>query len=103
MRDEGGLVSLQAAVETQHGCQAVYREAVHVHEEHDGRTVWDGEVIVFDLLDHPSATIVYGWSDPVQGSENHRFYAVLHAGPVDSPEKAVAAIESEYRESKGGS
>ena len=46
-----------------------------------------------------SAKVAYGWSDPVPGSENRRFYAVLHTGPVASPEQAVrAAIVSDYRQ-----
>ena len=66
--------------------------------------MWDGEVFVFDLTDHPTANIAYGWSDPVPGTDRRRFYAVLHTGPVESPESAVrAAIVSEYREAKEGS
>ncbi len=76
---------------------------MRVREEYEGQLVWDGDVYVFDLTDHPTAKVAYGWSDPVPGSDRRRFYAVLHTGPVDSPEKAVrAAIVSEYREAKGG-
>ena len=101
--DAGVLASIHAAVETQHGCRAVHRDIIRVREEYEGQPVWDGEVFVFDLLDHPTAKVAYGWSDPVPGTENRRFYAVLHTGPVDSPEKAVrAAIVSEYREARRG-
>ena len=100
--DAGGLASIQAAVETQHECRAVFRSTVRVREEYEGEAVWDGEVFVFDLLDHASAKVAYGWSDPVPGSDNRRFYAVLHTGPVASPEQAVrAAIVSAYRQTKG--
>ena len=65
--------------------------------------MWDGDVFVFDIEGNPDADVAYGWSDPVPGSDRRRFYAVLHTGPVDSPEKAVrAAIVSEYRKSKNG-
>ena len=57
----------------------------------EGEVVWDGDVFVFDLTDHPTAKVAYGWSDPVPGTDRRRFYAVLHQGPVDSPEKAVRA------------
>ena len=89
------------------GCQpstrwAVHRDIIRVREEYEGEAVWDGDVFVFDLLDHQGAKVAYGWSDPVPGSDRRRFYAVLHAGPVDSPEKAVrAAIVSEYRQARG--
>ncbi len=99
--DAAGLPAVHAAVEAQHGCRAIYRSSVRVREEHEGKPVWDGEVLVFDLLDHSTAKVAYGWSDPVPGSDRRRFYAVLHQGPVDSPEKAVrAAIVSEYRGKK---
>ena len=98
------LASIHAAVETQHKCRAVHRNIVRVREEYEGEAVWDGNVYVFDLTDHPTANIAYGWSDPVPGTDRRRFYAVLHTGPVDSPESAVrAAIVSEYREAKEGS
>ncbi len=101
--DAGGLASIHAAVETQHQCRAVHRDIIRVREEHEGEAVWDGDVFVFDLTDHPTAEVAYGCSDPVPGTENRRFYAVLHTGPVDSPEKAVrAAIVSEYRGARRG-
>ena len=101
--DAGGLASIHSAVETQHGCRAVHRDNVRVREEYEGQPIWDGEVYVFDLTGHPTAEVAYGWSDPVPGTDNRRFYAVLHTGPVDSPEKAVrAAIASEYRKAQGG-
>jgi len=97
------IKSLKEAVEVQHECQAVFRSIVRVREEYEGKAMWDSEVFVFDLLDHPSAKFAYGWSDPVPGSDNRRFYAVLHTGPVASPEQAVrAAIVSEYRSAGGG-
>ena len=100
--DAGSLASIQAAVEVQHECRAVFRDTVRVREEYEGEAVWEGDVYVFDLIDHPTAEVAYGWSDPVPGTDRRRFYAVLHTGPVGSPEKAVrAAIVSEYRQAKG--
>ena len=102
-RDAGGLASIHANVEVQHGCRAVHRDIIRVREEYEGEAVWEGEVYVFDLTDHPTAEVAYGWSDPVPGTDRRRFYAVLHTGPVDSPEKAVrAAIVSEYRGARRG-
>ena len=101
--DAGGLASIHVAVETQYRCRAVHRDIIRVREEHKGEVVWDGDVYVFDLTDHPTAEVAYAWSDPVPGTDRRRFYAVLHTGPVDSPETAVrAALVSEYRQSKGG-
>ena len=94
----GNSLSLERAIETQHGGTARFREVVPVSETFNGQIVWDGEVHVFDLDDHPKATRAYAWSSPVEGSDNRRFYAVLHLGPVRSAQDAVrAAIVAEHR------
>ena len=80
-----------------HGCTATYRELVHVREEYGDQLV--GDVCVFDLEGHPTASKCYAWSSPVEGSDRGRSFAVLHQPPVDSPEKAVhASIVQAYRE-----
>ena len=72
---------------------SVLRERVRVSEDYEGETVWEGEVMVFDLLDHPTAKICYAWS------VDNRVTAVLGEGPVDSPRAAVqAAIAAEHEE-----
>lgn len=74
---------------------------VHVIEEFEGERAWEGDVHVFALEGHPTAGKAYAWSVPVPGSDRRRFYAVLHEGPVDSPEKAVrASIVQGYREGR---
>ncbi len=68
-------------------------------ETFQGEAVWDGTVEVFDLEGHPTATRCYAWSHAVDGSEKRRYVAVLHEGPVDSPEAAVrAAIVQKYHD-----
>jgi hypothetical protein len=72
--------------------------SVHVSEEHEGKIVWDGDVEVFELIGHPIAKLCYAWSHAIEGSTKHRYVAVLHQSPVDSPQAAVrAAIVQEYR------
>lgn len=92
------LSALNDAVEAMHRCKARYRERAHLREEHEGHLVWEGDVFVFDLEGHPTASRCYAWSDPVEGTSRRRFFAVLHQPPVDSPEKAVrASIVQAYR------
>jgi hypothetical protein len=43
------LPALLDAVRHMHGCEARWVESVLVHETHEGETVWEGEVQVFDL------------------------------------------------------
>ena len=53
--------------------------------------VWEGEVLVFDLIRHPTAATAYAWSVGQQVT------AVLHEGPVDSPQAAVTAARRKSR------
>lgn len=83
--------ALKAAVERLHACQATFREVVPVTESFEGKPVWEGEVHVFTLHDHPTASLCYAWASPIEGSEKQKFYAVLHVPPVTSPIEAVRA------------
>lgn len=54
---------LKQAVESQHGGTATFVQAVPVHEVHEGQTVWDGVVHVFDLKGSDSGAFrAYAWS-----------------------------------------
>jgi hypothetical protein len=87
-------------VESQHGGTATYVQTVPVHEEHKGEVVWDGTVAVFDLVGHPKAKRAYAWSHELPDCKR-RFFAVLAAGYITSPAKAVqAAIAAEARAGK---
>lgn len=61
-----------------------------MRETFKGATVWEGDVQVFALVGHPTAKRCYAWSHASEGTKR-RFYAVLHAPPVDSPLTAVRA------------
>lgn len=88
---------LKKAVEAQHGGTATFAQSVPVHEQHNGETVWDGSVAVFDLAGHPTAKRAYAWSYE-RPDGRRRFFAVLHTGPIASPRDAVrAAIVAEAR------
>src|SRR5688572_3411056 len=95
------LEALQQAVEGLHNCKAKYKRKTHVKEAFRGEMVWDGDVYIFDVTDHPSANLAYAWSSPVEGSDNRRLYAVLHTPVVNTPKKAVlAAIVHDYRQKR---
>ena len=82
---------LRDAVERLHGCPAQLVEAVPVSESFEGRPVWHGVVHIFDLAGHRSADRCYAWSSRVEGSDQRRFFAVLHTPPIASPADAVRA------------
>ena len=99
MSTEASPDQLQKVVESQHGGTATLAQSVPVKETHAGAVVWEGNVHVFDLADHPTASRAYAWSSPIEGSDKRRFFAVLHQGPVKSPVDAVlAAIVAEQRQ-----
>jgi hypothetical protein len=84
------IARLQVAVSQLHNCGALWRETVPVHEIFNGQTVWQGDVEVFDLHDHPKAKRAYAWSHlDGKHDERTRFVAVLEIPPVESAETAV--------------
>ena len=98
--DAAGLPALIEAIRHLHGLEATWLESVPVHEQHEGETVWEGEVQVF-AVEHPKATRVYAWSHETEGGPKgrRRFHAVLGAAPVDGPVMAVrTAVLAEVRQ-----
>jgi len=93
---ENSLEDLNATIRNLHGSDSIWKESVPVKETFQGEIVWESEVQVFDLIDHFTAERCCAWSHATEG-EKRRFVAVLHEGPIDSPEKAVrAAIAADY-------
>jgi len=83
-----------------HGSFATHIETVPITESHEGQTVWEGEVEVFDLHDHPKASRVYAWTHETDDADvPRRTVTVLHVPPITSPRKAVqASIVQAFRE-----
>ena len=95
---EVSVDQLKQAVESQYGGTATLVQSVPVIEGFRGATVWEGIVEVFDLHDHPTASVVYAWTHKTDNPESPRHVMVLHVDPVTSPELAVrAAIVQEFR------
>ncbi len=83
--NEIGVFAFHDAIRETHGARSQLIERVSVVETFEDDTVWEGEVLVFALLDHPSATRCYAWE--VEGEVT----TVLHTGPVNSPVAAIRA------------
>lgn len=97
MKETPYITSLRRVFKKLHGCEAKYLETVPVIERFQGKTVWEGEVEVFELIGHSRASKGYAWAyDKDKGSET---VAVLELPPVISPKTAVqAAIVGKLRE-----
>jgi len=93
MSKEAYIEKLKKAFADLHGCKAVHLETVPVVETFKGEKVWEGEVEVFVLTQHPRASKGYAWS--YDEGKSDRVFAVLELPPVISPKTAVqAAIAS---------
>jgi len=87
---EVSIQALQKAIFDLHGCKSTWVKSVPVKEVFEGETVWEGVVQIFEV-DHPTSKLCYAWSHRLDNSKKRRFFAVLHQGPIDSPEAAVRA------------
>jgi|ERR1017187_2433895 hypothetical protein len=79
------LVRLRVAIQQLHNCRAIHRETVLVHEVFKGKTVWQGDVEVFELIGHLMAKRCYGWTY----GEPEEFITILELPPVNSAQSAV--------------
>ena len=91
--------SLCEAVERLHACRAAYAQTAAVRETFQGNTVWEGEVQVFALEGHPTASRCYAWEEPPEAEGGKaKVYAVLDVPPVRSAADAVrASIVARHR------
>jgi|SRR4051812_7463736 len=79
---------LQSAIEQKLQCGAVHQETVFVREVFLRRTVWEGEVEIFDLVAHPKTKRVYAWNR-TDKDRDEEFVMALEICPVISPQTAV--------------
>jgi hypothetical protein len=99
MKAEHEVKALKKAILDLHGCKATWVKSVPVKEVFEGETVWEGVVQVFEIQGHPKATCCYAWSHGLDNSKKRRFFAILHQGAIDSPEKAVRAAIVKWNKS----
>ena len=76
---------LQLTIQHLHNCAATHRQTVPVREVFHGKTLWQGDVEVFDLIGHAKAKCCYGWTY----GEPEEFITILELPPVDSAQAAV--------------
>lgn len=88
------IKDLSDAVAAMRNCRCSHVRTATVYEMMDGQTVWQGQVEVFKLSDHPKAkeSFACGYKDD---SGEMQYVAVLAVPPIMSPREAVqAAIAS---------
>lgn len=82
--------ALKQAILRLEKCEAEHVATMPVHEAFQGKTVWQGEVEVFNLIDHPRTTRCYAWSYQDDDGKT-QYTVVLKIPPVNSPQDAVKA------------
>jgi hypothetical protein len=84
------LERLRIVLEQLHNCKAIHAASIPVHETSNGRTLWRGEVEVFNIVGNLRAKLCYAWSQREgENDEGERIVAVMEIPPVDSAAKAV--------------
>ncbi len=83
--NEVPIATFVEAIHAIHGVTASLASRERVHEQFEGKTVWEGEVLIFDLDDHPTALWCFAWE--VDGE----LTAVLAEGPIETANDAVMA------------
>lgn len=102
MANKDYIERIQQVIFHLHKADSTWVESVPVREVFQGRVIWQGNVEVFTLRNHPKAKRCYGWSHPENADGGgERFVAVLEIPPVESAETAVKiAIAAEVRGKK---
>jgi hypothetical protein len=80
---------LADAIQKGYGCKAVFKETVPVKETFQGKTIWEGEVEVFEIEGHPQAKYCYGWG--FDEGKKTELATVLGIPPINNPQSAVKA------------
>jgi hypothetical protein len=90
---------LQKAIRDLHGCESMHVGTTPVKEVFQNKTIWEGSVETFLLIDHPTAQRCYAWSHAAgKNDKGTRYVAVLGIAPINSPVDAVkASIVAEAR------
>jgi len=68
-----------------HKANPIWIKSVPVEEIFGGKTIWQGDVEVFDLTNHPKAKRCYGWTY----GEPEEFITILELPPVTDAQSAV--------------
>ena len=79
------ISTFQEAIQEIHRAKSRFLGRENVREVFEGEPVWQGEVLIFELLDHPGARLCYAWE--VDGEVT----AVLGQWPIQSARDAVRA------------
>jgi hypothetical protein len=87
--DDRSIASFRESIFALFDAHSCFERRAHVREELDDGGVWEADVVVFTLLDHPRSPKCYCWE------KDGELTIVLHDDVVQSPEGAVRAALAE--------
>jgi hypothetical protein len=89
---------LQQVIFHLHKAGSTWVESVPVHEVFQGKTLWKGDVEVFELTGHPKAKHCYGWTY----GEPEEFITILELPPVTDAQSAVkVGVSYQIKKARG--
>ena len=68
-----------------HKARATHAGSVPTGKKFFGKTIWKGDVEIFNLIGHPKATICYAWTY----GEPEEFITILEMPPITDVKSAV--------------
>ena len=77
------LPGFQHAIKASHGAHSRFVKRVRVEEDFEDLRVWEGEVLIFALIDHPRTHECFVWE--LDGEVT----TILHDDAIKSPRDAV--------------
>jgi hypothetical protein len=83
------FAQLVAAIQQLHNVESRHLETVQVKETFRGKTVWEGAVEVFELVDYPKAQVCYAWKYHDIEANTERIAAIPGLRLIKSPADAV--------------
>ena len=91
------LEKLRQSMEVIHACKATHAASVPIHEMFGQQVIGEEEVMVFDLIGHPKASMDYAWAYDMEADS--RMLPVLQSPPIISSVNTVrAAIVGDLRQ-----
>jgi hypothetical protein len=87
-RPDNLIESLKQSIYEHHNCEAIYIQSVLVEEISQDKTLWTGQVELFEIRGHEKAKIAYGWW---QEDSETGLVTILALTPTMEARKAVQA------------
>ncbi|MGD0207861.1 MAG: hypothetical protein ABSC89_09680 [Verrucomicrobiota bacterium] len=98
MANKQYIERLQQVIFHLHKAGSTWVESVPVHEVFQGKTLWKGDVEVFELTGHPKAKHCYGWTY----GEPEEFITILELPPVTDAQSAVkVGVSYQIKKARG--